>query len=37
MNYESTGQFNFNNDFSNLLKAESDNIFLVKFSYWLDI
>jgi hypothetical protein len=37
MNFENPGEFNFKNDFSNLIKSKSDNIFLVKFSYWIDI
>jgi hypothetical protein len=37
LNFENPGEFNFKNDFSNLLKSETDNIFLVKFSYWIDI
>ena len=37
MNFENPGEFNFKNDFSNLVNSESDNIFLVKFSYWIDI
>ncbi|MBK7632334.1 MAG: carbohydrate binding family 9 domain-containing protein [Ignavibacteriales bacterium] len=37
MNFENPGEFNFKNDFSSLLKSETDNIFLVKFSYWIDI
>lgn len=37
VNFDNPGKFNFSNDFSNLLKAETDNIFLVKFSYWLDM
>jgi hypothetical protein len=37
MNFENPGEFNFKNDFSNLINSESDDIFLVKFSYWIDI
>ncbi len=37
MNFENPGEFNFRNDFSNLINSESDDIFLVKFSYWIDI
>ena len=37
VNFDNAGKFNFNNDFSNLLRAETDNIFLIKFSYWLDM
>ncbi len=36
MNFENPGEFNFKNDFSNLINADSDNVFLVKFSYWID-
>ena len=31
------GEFSFKNDFKNLVNSESDDIFLVKFSYWIDI
>lgn len=37
LNFENPGEFNFRNDLSNLINSETDNIFLVKFSYWLDI
>ena len=37
MNFENPGESNFKNDFTNLINSESDNIFLVKFSYWIDI
>ena len=37
MNFEDPGEFNFKNDFSNLINSEADDIFLVKFSYWIDI
>jgi hypothetical protein len=37
MNVENPGEFNLKNDFSNLINSESDNVFLVKFSYWIDI
>ena len=37
MNFENPGKFNFKNDFSNLVNSEADDIFLVKFSYWIDI
>lgn len=37
INFENPGEFNFRNDFTNLLKSETDDIFLVKFSYWIDI
>ncbi|MEE9429577.1 MAG: DUF5916 domain-containing protein [Melioribacteraceae bacterium] len=31
------GELQFGRDFSNLLDAETNNIFLAKFSYWLDL
>ena len=31
------GNFNFKRDFTNLWKAETNDIFLLKFSYWLNI
>lgn len=37
MNFENPGEFNFRNDFKNLINSESDDIFLIKFSYWIDI
>jgi hypothetical protein len=37
INFDNPGEFNFKNDFSNLIKSKSDDIFLVKFSYWIDI
>lgn len=37
MNFENPGEFNFKNDFSNLVNSEADDVFLVKFSYWIDI
>ena len=37
MNFENPGEFNFRNDFSNLINSESNDIFLVKFSYWIDM
>ena len=36
-NYENPGELSFKNDFKNLINTEADNIFLVKFSYWIDI
>jgi hypothetical protein len=36
-NYDHPGEFKFGRDFDDLLKAETNNIFLMKFSYWLDI
>ena len=35
-NYLDPGELRFSRDFSNLLDSESNNIFLAKFSYWLD-
>ena len=37
INSENLGELNFKNDFTNLINSESDNVFLVKFSYWIDI
>lgn len=37
VNYDNPGEFNFSNDLSNLVKAEADDVFLIKFSYWLDM
>jgi len=36
-NFDDPGEFSFKNDFKNLINTEADNIFLVKFSYWIDI
>jgi hypothetical protein len=36
-NFENPGVLNFKNDFSNLINSESDNVFLVKFSYWFNL
>ena len=36
VNYLVPGELSFGRDFSNLLDSESNNIFLAKFSYWLD-
>jgi len=36
-NFEDPGEFSFKNDFKNLVNSESDDIFLIKFSYWIDI
>lgn len=36
-NFDDPGKFNFGRDFKNLWKTEGDDIFIVKFSYWLDI
>ena len=35
--FRDPGEFNFANDFKNLWNAEGNDIFLVKFSYWLDM
>ncbi|HAW78434.1 MAG TPA: hypothetical protein DCX27_01100 [Balneola sp.] len=32
--FRPNGEFNFGNDFGNLLDPEPTNVFLVKFSYW---
>lgn len=37
INTSDPGSFNFRSDFKNLLSAEADNVFLVKFSYWIDL
>ena len=37
VNFENPGELNLKSDFSNLINSESDNVFLVKFSYWIDI
>jgi hypothetical protein len=37
VNDDHPGDFNFRRDLSNLWKSEPDNVFLAKFSYWLDI
>lgn len=36
-NYENIGILDFGNDLSNLWKAETDNVFLLKFTYWIDM
>ncbi len=36
-NFDDPGQFRFGRDFGNLWREESDNIFLVKFSYWFNM
>jgi len=36
-NFDNPGEFKFGRDFDNLLDAETNDIFLAKFSYWLDI
>jgi len=36
-NYENQGNFDVANDFTNLWEAETDNVFLLKFTYWIDI
>ncbi len=36
-NFSDPGNFNLGRDFENLLNAESNNVFLAKFTYWLDI
>lgn len=37
MNFENPGDFSVKRDYGNLINSESDNVLLVKFSYWLDI
>jgi hypothetical protein len=37
VNSDNPGDFNFRRDFGNLWSSVSDNVLLVKFSYWLDI
>lgn len=36
-NYDHPGEFKFGRDFDDLLSAETNDIFLAKFSYWLDL
>jgi hypothetical protein len=36
-NYDDPGRFSFGRDFRSLWNTQGDNVFLVKFSYWLDI
>jgi hypothetical protein len=36
-NYNDPGDFSFSRDFKNLWFTRGDNVFLVKFSYWLDM
>ncbi len=36
-NSENPGELDFANDFNILINTETDNVFLVKFSYWIDI
>ncbi|PID62534.1 MAG: hypothetical protein CR986_01235 [Ignavibacteriae bacterium] len=36
-NFDDPGKMVFGRDFKNLMNAETNNIFLAKFSYWLDI
>jgi len=37
LNSDNAGDFNLNRDFNDLISAEANNIFMLKFSYWLDI
>ncbi len=37
MNFANPGRFRLNDDFSNLWSSSPNNIFLVKFSYWIDV
>lgn len=36
-NFNNPGDFNFGRDFNNLFTSEANNIFLAKFTYWIDI
>jgi hypothetical protein len=36
-NFDNPGKFNFGRDFRNLWRSEANNIFLAKFSYWIDL
>ncbi|MCX6150444.1 MAG: DUF5916 domain-containing protein [Ignavibacteriales bacterium] len=36
-NYDNPGEFSFRRDFNNLFKSQPNNIYLVKFTYWLDV
>ncbi len=36
-NFDNPGKFNIGRDFKNLWRAEGNDIFLVKFSYWFDM
>lgn len=36
-NYDDAGEFSFGRDLKNLWKSEGNNVFMVKFSYWLDM
>ncbi len=36
-NYENQGNFDVVNDFTNLWEEETDNVFLLKFTYWIDM
>ncbi|MCF6268693.1 MAG: carbohydrate binding family 9 domain-containing protein [Melioribacteraceae bacterium] len=37
VNYENQGNFNVTNDFINLWETDTDNVFLLKFTYWIDM
>ena len=37
LNFQNPGEFHLGKDFSNLLESDANNIFLIKFSYWLDV
>jgi hypothetical protein len=37
MNFQDPGQFHLGKDFTNLWESEADNIFLIKFSYWINM
>ncbi|KAF0217196.1 MAG: membrane associated [Ignavibacteria bacterium] len=36
-NYDDAGEFIFGRDLRNLWKSEGNDVFMVKFSYWLDM
>ena len=36
-NFDNPGEFKFSRDFDDLIRAETNDIFLAKFSYWLDL
>jgi hypothetical protein len=37
VNFNDPGEFDLRRDFKNLWTSESDNVFLAKFSYWIDL
>ncbi|MEW6506766.1 MAG: DUF5916 domain-containing protein [Bacteroidota bacterium] len=36
-NFDNAGEFNLSRDFKHLWSSEGDDVFMIKFSYWLDI